>query len=381
MTVKALEAAAGAERARALSPAALVSSLAPADCQLVEIARALAHEHCRVIILDEPTSSLGRDEAQALFERVRALRDRGMLVLYISHFLEEIEQVADRFTVLRDGRTVGAGKVEGTLIREMVTMMAGRQVDQLFVHGAHTAGDVVLSVSALSGVRKPTDATLSLRRGEVLGIAGLVGSGRTELLRAIFGLDPVVRGHVRVGAYVGPGSPAARLAQGVGMLSEDRKAEGLALALSIADNVTLSKLTGLGPAGLVLRRPQAEATRPWIERLGIRCQGPEQPVQELSGGNQQKVALARLLHHDVDVLLLDEPTRGIDVASKADIYKLIDDVATKGKAVLMVSDHLPELLGACDQIAVMHRGRLEPPRPAGEWSEASLLAATTGSAA
>jgi ribose transport system ATP-binding protein len=224
----------------------------------------------------------------------------------------------------------------------------------------------------------PESASLELRRGEVVGIAGLAGAGRTELLRAVFGLEPIRRGHIRVGAFIGPASPARRLRQGVGFLSENRKTEGLALSLSIADNLTLSKLTGLGPATLVLPSRQRAASARWIARLGIRCRGADQPVWQLSGGNQQKVAIARLLHNDVDVLLLDEPTRGIDVTSKAHIYDLIDRLAVSGKAVLLVSSYLPELLGICDRVAVMRRGVLGPARPVAELSEHAVLMEATG---
>jgi ribose transport system ATP-binding protein len=209
-----------------------------------------------------------------------------------------------------------------------------------------------------------------------------MGAGRTELLRCLFGLDEVRRGRIKVGACFGPASPARRWAQGVGLLSEDRKQEGLATSLSVADNVTLSRLRGFGPAGFVLPRRQAEATRRWIDRLNIRCLGPEQTVSALSGGNQQKVAVARLLQHDVDVLLLDEPTRGIDVAAKATVYQLIDELAAgsaaegrRPKAVLMVSSYLPELLGICDRIAVMCRGLLSDARPSGDWNEQAIIAA------
>src|SRR5205814_10655330 len=203
---------------------------------------------------------------------------------------------------------------------------------------------------------KPRAATLELRRGEVLGIAGLVGAGRTELLRTIFGLDPVERGYVRVAAYSGIASPNQRWMQGLGMVSEDRKTEGLALSLSIGDNLTLSRLDDLGPAGLVFPHQQDRASRQWIQKLSIKCKVPRQPVGALSGGNQQKVAIARLLHHGVDMLLLDEPTRGIDVGSKAQIYQLIDELALQGKAVLIVSSYLAELMGIWDRIGVMCRG-------------------------
>jgi ribose transport system ATP-binding protein len=361
-----------------VEPSARVGDLPLAAQQLVEIARALAQSSCRVLILDEPTSSLAAAEVERLFAVLRKLRGEGVSILYVSHFLEEVKAIADSYTVLRDGRTAGAGAMEGTAPAALIEKMAGRAVDTLFPRSERAAGEVILEVADLAGASKPRRASLSLRRGEVLGIAGLVGAGRTELLRAVFGLDPVRRGVVKVGAYVGPASPARRLAQGVGLLSEDRKGEGLATALSIADNLTLSTLDRLGRLGFVSGVRQRAVTRRWIEELGIRCQGPEQRAGELSGGNQQKVALARLLHHDVDVFLLDEPTRGIDVGSKAQIYALIDRLAIAGKAVLLVSSYLPELLGVCDRIAVMRRGELGPARPARELDEhAVLLEATT----
>jgi ribose transport system ATP-binding protein len=212
-----------------------------------------------------------------------------------------------------------------------------------------------------------------------------MGAGRTELLRCLFGLDKVRQGQIKIGVYVGPASPVRRWAQGVGLLSEDRKQEGLALSLSVADNLTLSRLDGFGPAGWIAPRRQAAAARRWIDRLNIRCRGPEQAVAALSGGNQQKVALARLLHHDVEVLLLDEPTRGIDVAAKATVYQLINELATgsaaegrRPKAVLVVSSYLPELMGICDRIAVMCRGKLGPARPVSELDEHALMLEATG---
>jgi ribose transport system ATP-binding protein len=241
-----------------------------------------------------------------------------------------------------------------------------------------TPSEAVLHINDLAGMLKPTSASLTLHHGEVLGIAGLVGAGRTEFLRAVFGLDPVRRGEIKLGTYIGPASPTRRWAQGLGMVSEDRKAEGLALSLSIADNITLSRLRGFGPAGLVMPGRQRVAAGNWIERLQIKCRSPRQKAASLSGGNQQKVALARLLQHDVDVLLLDEPTRGIDVGSKAEIYRLIDALAKQRKAVLMVSSYLPELLGVCDRIAVMCRGRLRPARRVEEIDERQIMQEATG---
>jgi len=365
-----------------LDPRTRVGELSVAAQQLVEIARALA-VGCRVLILDEPTSSLSGRDAQRLFELIGRLKSQGLALIYISHFLEEMKQAADRVTVLRDGRTVGESDLAAISIDQLIALMVGREVKDLYPRSVRQPGEVMLEIDGLAGREKPASVSLTLRRGEVVGLAGLLGAGRTELLRCVFGLDPVRRGRVRVGAYVGLASPTARWRQGVGMMSEDRKQEGLAMSMSIADNTTLSRLQGFGPAGLLLPRRQASAAQRWIEQLDIRCRGPRQPVADLSGGNQQKVALARLLQHDVDVFLLDEPTRGIDVAAKAAIYQIIDQLASghggrPPKAVLMVSSYLPELVGICDRLAVMCRGRLGPLHPAAEIDEWALMREATG---
>jgi ribose transport system ATP-binding protein len=365
---------------RPVDPRARAGALSVADRQLVEVARALATASAtggalRVLVLDEPTSALGAADVERLFALVRDLARAGTTVLYVSHFLEEVARIATRYTVLRDGKTVAAGDVASTPMSAIVRMMAGRDIESAFPRTPRTPGEVLLSARDLAGTRLPVEATFELRRGEVLGIGGLVGAGRTELLRVLFGLDRVRRGEVRVGAAFGPASPGRRLAQGVGFASEDRKGEGLAISLSVAENLTLSRL---GPSGFGLpARTRREASR-WIEGLSIKCSGPDQRVVELSGGNQQKVQLARLLHHDADVLLLDEPTRGIDVGSKAQIAGIVDALAAKGKAVLLVSSWLPELRGTADRIAVMCRGTLGPARPAAEHDEASLLAESVG---
>ncbi len=367
-----------------IQPWKKVSQLSVAAQQLVEIARALA-VGCRVLVLDEPTSSLSSRDVQQLFQLIQRLKAQGLAIVYISHFLEEVKQVADSITILRDGRTVGESSVKDISISQIIALMVGREVQDLYPRSKRQAGEVLLEIEDLAGAEKPLSVSLRLHRGEVLGIAGLMGAGRTELLRCLFGLEAVRRGEIKVGTYFGPASPVARWRQGVGLLSEDRKQEGLALSMSIADNATLSRLTGFGPAGIILPRQQAAATRRWINRLGIRCQGPEQKVAELSGGNQQKVALARLLQHDVDVLLLDEPTRGIDVAAKAAIYQLINSLAAgspaegrKPKAILVVSSYLPELMGICDRIAVMCRGKLGPAHKVEEVDEHTLMLEATG---
>ncbi|MGA2230810.1 MAG: sugar ABC transporter ATP-binding protein [Tepidisphaeraceae bacterium] len=352
-----------------------IARLSVAERQLAEIARAVA-VGCRVLVLDEPTSSLTSRDVPNLFRLVRQLRQNGHAIVYISHFLEEVKEISDRFVVLRDGRSVGGGVTAEASAKQIVALMVGRTVEDLYPRSRRSPGATVISLSALAGPVKPVEASLELHRGEVLGIAGLVGAGRTELVRTLFGLAPLKSGQIRVGTYMGPASPARRWRQRVGMVSEDRKTEGLALGLSIEENLTLATLPAIvRPAYL------RDQSRRWLKRLDVRCKGPAQTIGQLSGGNQQKVAIARLLHHDVDMLLLDEPTRGIDVSSKAQIYQLIDELACAGKAVLIVSSYLPELLGVCDRVAVMCKGRLGPARPVAETNEHQIMLEATGSGA
>jgi len=358
-----------------------VGRLSIAQQQLVEIARAIALGS-RVLVLDEPTSSLAAGDIAQLFGLVRRLRAQGHAIIYISHFLEEVKEIADRFTVLRDGRSIGTSDVASATHVQIISMMVGRPIEDMYPRSPRSPGEAVLEITGLSGwAGKPQDATFTLHRGEVVGIAGLVGAGRTELLRAIFGLDPVKSGEVTVASHTGGtpskgkrGVPSLRWAQGIGMVSEDRKTEGLALELSLTDNITLPRLPALlSPAAL------DTASQEWVQRLSIKCRSVRQAVGDLSGGSQQKVALARLLYHDADVLLLDEPTRGIDVGAKAQIYQVIDRLASRdNKAVLIVGSYLPELLGLCDRIAVMNRGVLGPARPVAETDEHKILVEAVG---
>ena len=355
-----------------------VASLTPAARQVVEIARALLTD-VKLLVLDEPTSALTQEDAKRLFDLVKRLKEKGVTVVYISHFLEEIEAVADRFTVIRDGAVVGTDDVGRVSRERIVEMMVGRTVSEQYPRMARTRGESILELSGLAGDVLPRGATLALHRGEILGVAGIIGSGRTEMLRAIYGLDPVRAGSVKVRAVVNASAtPGQRIEQGLGLLSEDRKEEGLALERSLADNLTLSRLSPYRTFGFLHRGRIRAAAEAFLHKLNVRHRDPDQAVGELSGGNQQKVALARLLHQDADVLLLDEPTRGVDVGSKAEIYRLIGELAASGKAVLVVSSYLPELLGICDRIAVMCRGVLTPARPASEWSPEQIIAAATG---
>jgi ribose transport system ATP-binding protein len=369
-----------------LRPEGTVADLSPAAQQVVEIARALLLD-VRVLVLDEPTSSLARDDAARLFALIRRLRQRGVTVVYVSHFLEEVQQVADRFTVLRDGRSVGGGALADFapehFTERVIELMVGRSLTEQFPRVPHAPGPPLLELTDLAGPHLPRGASLTLHRGEVLGIAGIVGAGRTELLRAVFGLAPVVRGQVKVIGLTGAAiagtafTPRQRIQQGLGLLSEDRKDEGLALLQSISDNMTYTRLQPYARWGWLRLGQRRRAVEEWLGRLRVRCSGPEQPVGELSGGNQQKVALGRLLHQEADVLLLDEPTRGVDVGAKAEIYRLIGELAARGKAVLFVSAYLPELLGTCDRLAVMARGRLGAARPVGEWTQDEVMSQAT----
>ena len=366
-----------------IDPTVPVRRLSTAARQIVEIARATA-SGCRVLVLDEPTSSLAQADVERLFAVIRRLAGQGVAIVYISHVLEEVKALADRITVLRDGQSVLSGtSADAIEIPDIVTHMAGRDVGRLYPRSTRRRGDVLLSLRELTGATRPRGVSLDVHAGEVVGIAGVVGSGRTELLRLIFGLDPVVSGRIRVAACEGVAPPQRRLVQGAGLLSEDRRQEGLAISLSVADNMTLTR--PVARYGVLRPAARRAAVRRRIDQLDIRCQGPGQRVDALSGGNQQKIALARLLHHDVDVFLLDEPTRGIDVASKARLYAAIDALAAGGpeadgrpRAVLVVSSYIPELLGICDRIAVMYRGRLGRPRPVAEWTEHAILAEATG---
>ena len=354
--------------------------------QIVEIARALL-SNARVIIMDEPTSTLSAADTRALFRAIRRLKADGIAIIYISHFLEEVTDIADTFTVLRDGEVAGSGAIEGTSIDRIIEMMVGRTLDDMFPRVPHTLGDVLLRVENLTVSSGARGISFAVRGGEILGIAGLVGAGRSETLRALFGLNRASGGSAAVADGVPVPlrqmTPSRALNARMDFLSENRKEEGLAVNLSIAANTTLSALPRFARArgcGLLRLRLEREATDKWIRAIAIRCRDSAQAVLDLSGGNQQKVALARMLEQDADIILLDEPTRGIDVASKVEIYKLIGRLAADGKAIVFVSSYLPELLGVCDTLAVMHRGTMSDARPIAEWTEQDIMAvATSGS--
>ncbi|HEY6334198.1 MAG TPA: sugar ABC transporter ATP-binding protein [Blastocatellia bacterium] len=363
-----------------ISPDATVSALPIAARQVVEICRAIA-ARARIILMDEPTSSLQRQDAERLFELIARMRDEGLSVVFISHFLEEVRQVADRYTVLRDGRTAGSGTLADSSDAAIITMMVGRAITDFFPSRMSNAGETLLEVNNLTSPPTLVDATFELRRGEILGIAGLMGSGRTEMVRALFGLDPAARGAIKIGSHVTDiqdQSAAGSIKAGIGYVSEDRQHEGLALRMSVADNITMTRLGAFSKWGWLSAPAQRAHSAELARQLSIKTRDQGQAVRTLSGGNQQKVAIARLLHDEIRVLLLDEPTRGIDVGSKSQIYELIAQMADSGKAVLMVSSYLPELFGMCDRLAVMSKGRLGRARPIADWTAESVLQAAIG---
>jgi ribose transport system ATP-binding protein len=359
------------------------NTLSLGEQQLVEVARAIASGF-QVLVLDEPSSSLTNADRVRLFQLIAKLRDQGKAIIYISHFMEEIFEISDSYTVLRDGRDVETGYIKEASVHQITSAMVGRNLKSLYHRSARQRGEAVLILERLSGTRLLQEASLTLYKGEILGIGGLVGSGRTELLRTIFGLSSVKDGKIRMVTVSGPVSPKERWERGVGMVSENRKEEGLALSLSVRDNLTLTRLSELSTFGFLSKKKQKKAASIWLDRLGVKYHSSDQPVGELSGGNQQKVALARLLHHDCEILLLDEPTRGIDISSKAQIYKLIDQLATGNhsnpatpRSILLVSNYLPELMGVCDRIAVMARGYLSPAQPVSQLSEQQIMELAT----
>jgi ribose transport system ATP-binding protein len=357
-----------------LQPDAIVGRLSVATQQLIEVSRALASD-ARIILFDEPTSSLPQKDVTRLFEIIRRLKQRGIGVVYISHFLEEVREVADTYSVLRDGEHVGSGKIDEVTDPQIVSMMVGRDVDDLFPSVPHHPGEAWVEVKDLQGVPYPRRASVALRRGEIFGIAGLVGAGRTELLRAIFGLDYTTAGVVSIAGKSVPASVRARMRSGFGLLSEDRKGEGLAQDLSIIENTTLGALGNYTKLGLINLARRDKVATELMQRVAVKAHSGKQLVSELSGGNQQKVAIARILHQQANVLMMDEPTKGIDVGTKAEIYRMMGSLAAEGRTVVFVSSYLPELLAVCDRIGVMARGQLREIREASDWTEDEVMAA------
>ena len=340
-----------------VSPGALVRDLSMPQQQLVEIASALGGD-AKVLILDEPTASLSDREVDNLFRVVRELKAQGVGMIYISHRLEELPQIADRVTVLRDGTYVGTQPMAGVDRPTLIKMMVGRELSAVFPKAKSRLGDVVLEAfdvgCAASGIR---NVTLGVRSGEILGLAGLVGAGRTELARVLFGLTPADEGKILVNSQeVAICSPAQAVRLGIAYVPEDRRRHGVVLDLPVSANASLAALRSVSRGGLISAAKERTLAEGYVRRLGIKTPSVDTPVGHLSGGNQQKVALARWLATDPHVVILDEPTQGVDVGAKAEIHKMMGELAARGLAVVMISSELPEILGMSDRIVVMHAG-------------------------
>lgn len=346
-----------------LSPTAVVGELTVAQQQMVEIAKALSFESTKILVMDEPTSAISISETEVLFRLITSLRDRGVGIVYISHRMEELRQIADRVMVLRDGRYVGASAIGEVSDDEIIAMMVGRELSSHHEdrpEATHSSADVVLSVRGLSTKRLLRDVSFDLHRGEILGFAGLMGAGRTETARAIIGADPITAGTVQVhGKEVQISRPDQAVRLGIGYLPEDRKRHGLMLEQDVAFNVTMSSLSRVrGPLGYLRSGKGREITRSYIESLRIKTPSTRATVKNLSGGNQQKIVIAKWLARDCDVLIFDEPTRGIDVGAKEEIYRLLNELAERGKAIMVISSELPEVLRLSHRVVVMSEGRV-----------------------
>ena len=359
-------------------PAVPVGRLRLAEQQLVEIAKALSLD-ARILVMDEPTSALTERETATLFGVIRALTARGTAVVYISHRLDEIFEIGDRVTVLRDGRRIATHDLARTDRRELVRLMADRDVEERRPARAVPRGEELLRVEGLGRDGVLRDIGFSVHAGEVVGLAGLLGSGRTEVARAVFGLDRPDTGSILVrGRPRRIRSPREAVRAGIGFVSEDRKGEGLVLGLSVRENISLPILRLLSRFGVVRRRGEREVVARHVRDLRIRTAGEEQRVLDLSGGNQQKVVLAKWLARRVDVLILDEPTRGIDVGAKQEIYHLIDRLVAEGLGVVLISSELPEIVGLSDRVLVMRDGRIAGEFTRAEATQERLLACAVG---
>ncbi|MFO1061677.1 MAG: sugar ABC transporter ATP-binding protein [Dongiaceae bacterium] len=363
-----------------LDPAQPLGALPVAGRQIAAIARAVSTE-ARILIFDEPTSSLSEREAALLLDMIRRLRDRGLGILYISHRMEEIFRLCDRITVFRDGRHIATRPAAETSLREIIQLMIGRDLGDLFRKQAAPIGAPVLEVRGLGRRGLLHDISFTVRRGEIVGLAGLVGAGRTELARALFGDLAIDQGEIRIeGRPARPRSPRQAIAAGIGLVPEDRKDQGLVTALSVQQNISLPMLRALSRGSIVDTGAEKRLAVDYVRRLAIRTPSPDQKVKFLSGGNQQRVVIAKWLATRPKLLIVDEPTRGIDVGAKAEIHALLCDLAREGVAILMISSDLPEILAMSDRVLVMHQGRLAGKLPAATATQEAIMHYATGTA-
>jgi ribose transport system ATP-binding protein len=361
-----------------VDPDRRVDRLGIAEQQMAEVAKAL-FRRARVLVMDEPTSALTSREIQRLFAVIRRVTATGVAVVYISHRMRELAEIGTRVTVLRDGRAVGTFPLGDIAFDALIRLMANREVRDHFPRRRPTPGNELLRLEHLSGVSGVSDINLTVRRGEIVGLAGLLGAGRTELARLVFGVDPSSHGRVLVnGREITPKTPREAIAAGIGFLPEDRKRQGLVLALSVCENIGLPSLARWSRLGVVSDRRQRMAAQRWVTDLRIKTPSVAERVVRLSGGTQQKVVLARWLAADAHLLVMDEPTRGVDVGAKVEIYELMNRLTDAGAGILMISSDLPEVLGMSDRIYVMRHGRIEAELDAAMATEERVLQAALG---
>ena len=355
-----------------------VNECSVAQQQIVEIAKALSFSS-KVIVMDEPSATLTDHELKALFDLIRGLKKDGIGMIYISHRLEEIFEIGDRVTVMRDGQYIGTKEVSEVHREDLIHMMVGRELKDEYPKERFARGEEVLRVEGLGIDGAFQDVSFSLHKGEIMGLTGLVGAGRTEVARAIFGADKLHAGQIFLdGRPITVTSPQDAIRQGIGLLTEDRKTQGLVLGMSVRENTTLANLKDLVRFLFVDRGREREVTLKYVDDLRIKTPTIEQTAQNLSGGNQQKVVLAKWLFTGCRVLIFDEPTRGIDVGAKVEIYKLMNELVRNGVCILMISSELPEVLGMCDRILVMHEGRLAGELPRADADQERLMRLATG---
>ena len=341
-----------------IDPAEQMDRLSIGQQQMIEIAKALMVD-AKVIIMDEPTAALTQKETEVLFKVVRSLREKGVSIVYISHRMEEIFELCDRITILRDGQYIGTREIAKTDMTEVVKMMIGREIGERYPERDVKIGDVVFEVKNLSCEGVFSDVNFEVRAGEVLGVAGLMGAGRTEIMQSIFGNMPNVSGQIIMnGKEIHNKTPQDAMKNGIGFITEDRKTEGLMLEESIMKNISIANLGRISKNGVLNSKAEDEMVKKGIEELKIRCTGAGHVCNQLSGGNQQKVVFAKWIFTEPKVLILDEPTRGVDIGAKKEIYSIINDLAKKGVAIIMVSSELPEVLGMSDRVMIVHEGHI-----------------------
>ncbi len=355
-----------------LDPNAIIGDLSISEKQIVEIAKAISKE-AKILVMDEPTAALSAEETQSLFSIIKTLKAKGVAIIYISHRLKEIFEITDRVTVLRDGKKVGTLKTKDSDANKLVKMMVGRDIKDMYPKNEVELGDYVMEVKNLKADGFE-DISFKLRKGEILGIFGLLGAGRTSLVKALFGANKIRNGQILInGKEVKIKSPSVARDKRVGLVPLDRKAEGLALIMGVKENITLANIQDLGKSFLIDRKNERRKAEKWVDEIGIRTPSIDQEVNSLSGGNQQKVVLAKWLESGSQLIILNEPTRGIDVGAKIEIYKLMEELCEKGSSIIMISSELPEILSIADRILTMNKGRFTGQFLRNEASEEKLL--------